>query len=79
MAAGYRVFPVHPVRKTVWGMPAAARLSDLPGLGFEPDIVCLFRAADYCPDHAAKPWPCPARPCCSGCRRAYAAPKRAKC
>ncbi|HJA08531.1 MAG TPA: CoA-binding protein [Candidatus Mailhella merdigallinarum] len=52
MAAGYRVFPVHPVRKTVWGMPAAARLSDLPGLGFEPDIVCLFRAADYCPDHA---------------------------
>lgn len=52
MAAGYRVFPVHPVRKTVWGMPAAARLDELPGQGFHPDIVCLFRAAEHCPDHA---------------------------
>ena len=46
---GYRVFPVHPVRKTVWGLPAAASLAELP----EPvDIVNLFRAAEYCPDHA---------------------------
>lgn len=52
MAAGYRVFPVHPVRRTVWGMPAAARLDHVPGLGFEPDIVCLFRAAEHCPAHA---------------------------
>ena len=46
---GYRVFPVHPVRKTVWGLPAATSLAELP----EPvDIVNLFRAAEYCPDHA---------------------------
>lgn len=52
MRAGYHVFPVHPVRKTVWGMPAAARLTELPGLGVEPDIVCVLRAAAYCPEHA---------------------------
>lgn len=46
---GYRVFPVHPVRKTVWGLPAATCLAELP----EPvDIVNLFRATDYCPGHA---------------------------
>jgi len=46
---GYRVFPVHPVRKAVWGLPAVACLADLP----EPvDIVNLFRAPEYCPAHA---------------------------
>ena len=47
----YRIFPVHPVRKSVWGLPAAASLAELP----EPvDIVNLFRAPEYCPAHAAE-------------------------
>ena len=62
MAAGYRVFPVHPVRKTVWGMPAAARLEDLPSQGVLPDIVCLFRAAEHCPAHARETLALPRRP-----------------
>ena len=46
---GYTIFPVHPVRKTVWGLPAATCLAELP----EPvDIVNLFRAPEYCPAHA---------------------------
>lgn len=54
---GYRVVPVHPVRKSVWGLPAVASLADLP----DPvDIVNLFRAPEYCPAHAEEvlrlPW-----------------------
>ena len=46
---GYRVVPVHPVRKTVWGLPAFATIAELP----EPvDIINLFRAPEYCPGHA---------------------------
>lgn len=46
---GFRVLPVHPARKTVWGLPAWRSLADLP----EPvDMVNLFRAAQFCPDHA---------------------------
>ena len=46
---GYRVVPVHPVRKTVWGLPAFASIAELP----EPvDIINLFRAPEYCPGHA---------------------------
>ena len=54
---GYRIFPVHPVRKTVWGLPAATCLAELPG---PVDIVNLFRAPEYCPGHAQEvldlPW-----------------------
>ena len=54
---GYRIIPVHPVRKTVWGLPAVPCIAELP----EPvDIINLFRAPEYCPDHArevlALPW-----------------------
>ncbi len=46
---GYRVLPVHPARKTVWGLPVFRNLSDID----EPvDMVNLFRAAQFCPDHA---------------------------
>lgn len=46
---GYRVLPVHPARKTVWGLPVFRNLSDID----EPvDIVNLFRAAQFCPAHA---------------------------
>ncbi len=49
LEAGYRIFPVHPVRTRVWGIPAFRSLLELPAA---PDIICLFRAAQYCPDHA---------------------------
>ena len=47
--AGFTVFPVHPVRQNVWGLPACKSIADLP----EPvDMINLFRAAEYCPGHA---------------------------
>lgn len=49
LKAGYTLFPVHPKRETVWDLPAYKTLGDIP----EPvDMVDLFRAAEYCPDHA---------------------------
>lgn len=55
--AGYTVYPVHPARRTVWGLPAYAGLTSLP----EPvDCIDLFRAPEHCPAHAreilALPW-----------------------
>lgn len=47
--AGYTIIPVHPVRKEVWGLPAFAGLGDIQG---QVDIVNLFRAPQYCPEHA---------------------------
>jgi predicted CoA-binding protein len=49
LAAGLTVFPVHPVRQTVWGLAAFPSLADVPG---EIDIVDLFRAPEHCPGHA---------------------------
>lgn len=49
LQAGLTVFPVHPVRKTVWGLPAFPSLAELPG---PVDIVDLFRAPEHCPAHA---------------------------
>lgn len=51
MAAGYTVWPVHPVRRGVWGLATYAGLEDLPG---GPDAVVLFRAAQHCAAHAAE-------------------------
>jgi predicted CoA-binding protein len=49
IAAGFRVFPVHPVRQNVWDLPTYATLGQIP----EPiDLVDVFRAAEACPDHA---------------------------
>ena len=46
---GYHIVPVHPVRKTVWGLPAVPCIAELT----EPvDIINLFRAPEYCPGHA---------------------------
>ena len=43
---GYTIFPVHPVRKTVWGLTAYPDLASLP----QPvDIIDLFRAPQYGP------------------------------
>ena len=57
MRAGFRVFPIHPVRENVWGLPTYKSIGDLPE---QVDLIDLFRAAEYCPDHArevlALPW-----------------------
>lgn len=50
--AGYEIMPVHPVRRQAWGIPTAHSILELPERGFEPDIICLFRASQYCEDHA---------------------------
>lgn len=47
--AGYSVFPVHPKRKIVWGLPAFACMTDIP---LPVDIVNVFRAPEFCPGHA---------------------------
>jgi predicted CoA-binding protein len=55
--AGYTVWPVHPVRRSAWGLSVFPSLAELPG---KADIINLFRAASACPDHArevlALPW-----------------------
>ena len=58
---GYTIFPVHPVRKNVWGLPAYPDLTSLP----QPvDIVDLFRAPQYCPGHAREVLALPWKPRC---------------
>ena len=47
--AGYQVIPVHPIRKEVWGLPTYPTLADVP---CPIDLVNVFRAAQYCPEHA---------------------------
>ena len=57
---GFEVIPVHPKRKTVWGRPAFARIQDVE----EADIVVLFRAPQYCADHAREVLEMKHRPLC---------------
>lgn len=47
--AGYRIIPVHPKRTNVWNLATYQALSEIPD---RVDIVDLFRAASFCPDHA---------------------------
>ena len=49
LGAGYRIIPVHPKRTNVWNLTTYPTLSDIPD---RVDIVDLFRAASFCPDHA---------------------------
>lgn len=49
MDRGFKIIPVHPKRKEVWGLTTYATVKDIP----EPvDCVDLFRAAQWCPGHA---------------------------
>lgn len=57
--AGYRVIPVHPVRKNVWGLPAYPTLVDVP---CPIDIVNVFRAPQFCPGHAREAAALPVTP-----------------
>ena len=47
--AGYDVLPVHPKRARVWGLDAYPSLSDVDRA---VDIVDVFRAPQFCADHA---------------------------
>lgn len=46
---GFRVIPVHPKRENVWGLKTYPSILDIPE---KIDLVDLFRAAQFCPDHA---------------------------
>ena len=59
--SGYRVIPVHPKRQNVWGLETWKSVLDIP---FPVDIINLFRAADYCPDHAREVLMLPYTPMC---------------
>lgn len=59
IAAGFEVVPVHPKRKSVWGLPTYTSLAEIPG---SIDLVNLFRAAQYCPQHARETLALPVLP-----------------
>ena len=61
MAAGYTVIPVHPARQNVWGLPTYKSVEEIP----EPvDIVNVFRASEYCAEHARETLRMGTRPRC---------------
>jgi hypothetical protein len=47
--AGFTVYPVHPKRQNVWGLPTYTSILDIPD---QIDLVNVFRAPKFCPDHA---------------------------
>lgn len=47
--AGFKVIPVHPKRQNVWGFKTYKSILDIP---VEIDLVDVFRASQFCPDHA---------------------------
>ena len=56
---GYKVLPVHPKRKNVWGLETYTTLAEIPEA---IDIVDVFRAQEHCLEHAReslalKPYP----------------------
>ncbi len=61
LRAGYTVFPVHPQRENVWGLPTYKSLADLPQ---HVDIINLFRASAHCPKHAQEVLDCGLNPQC---------------
>jgi uncharacterized protein len=46
---GFHVIPVHPVRRNVWGLQTYAGLADIPE---SIDLVDVFRAPQFCAEHA---------------------------
>lgn len=49
ISAGFMVYPVHPVRKNIWGLPTYPSLADVP---HAIDLIDLFRSSEFCPAHA---------------------------
>lgn len=48
---GFTVIPVHPKRTGVWGLETYKTIKDIP---HHVDIVDLFRASEFCTEHAAE-------------------------
>ncbi len=61
LAVGYTVYPVHPVRTSVWGLPVYKTLAELPE---RADIVNVFRASAHCLAHAKEVVALPWKPLC---------------
>lgn len=59
MEAGFEIIPIHPVRQNVWGLPTYKSLGELPG---PVDLVDVFRAPQFCPDHAREVLAMPQKP-----------------
>lgn len=59
MRAGYEIIPVHPKRSDVWGLPTYTEVGAIPQV---PDAVVLFRASEYCADHAREVLALPGKP-----------------
>ncbi len=58
LARGFKVYPIHPVRKNVWGLETFKSIPELAeslkARNEELDIVCLFRASEFCFNHAVE-------------------------
>ncbi len=58
MSRGFKVYPIHPVRKNVWGLETFKTIPELAlhlqEKNEELDIICLFRASEYCYEHAVE-------------------------
>ncbi len=59
LSRGFTVYPIHPVRKNVWGLETFKSIPELAEYlkihspqESSPDIICLFRASEYCYEHA---------------------------
>ncbi len=61
LKAGYTVYPIHPVRSTVWGLPVYKNVAELP---HAVDIINVFRAPEFCAEHAREVIALPWRPQC---------------
>ncbi len=72
LAAGYRVLPVHPVRGSVWGLPAYKSLAEIEE---SVDLVDLFRAPEHCPAHAAEVLALARRPRCFWMQQGIVSPE----
>ncbi len=53
---GFTVYPIHPIRQNVWGLETFKSIEELAKKikkdNLQLDIICLFRASEYCLDHA---------------------------
>lgn len=61
MDAGFTIYPVHPKRASVWGLPAYPTLAEVPA---PIDLVDLFRVGEACPAHAEEVLTLSHRPRC---------------
>lgn len=47
----FTVIPVHPKKNTIWGLPAFSSIKHIP---CPVDMINLFRAPEYIPEHACE-------------------------